>query len=171
VTPQPAGPTAAAKPPGPAGSTTTPGPTETPKWSAGSALIDFTSAPSGAKATVDDGKEGCVTPCSLELPAGRHVIRFALEKHRPAIIIITTPQEDTANAKMEPLSGKLAIRSDPSDAQIFIDGKLHDKPTPSIVTLPAGKHHIVVKKAGLPDLVQDVDVEDSATRTVDVSWK
>jgi len=54
-------------------------------------------------------------------------------------------------------SGSVAFSSDPSGAEIYVDGKFVGQ-TPSTIELPAGSHHIEVKSRGRQDWARDLDV-------------
>jgi hypothetical protein len=98
------------------------------------------------------------------------VIEFDLPGYRTAQRIINTPQESRLMVRMDRLMGNLLIKSDPPDALIFINGQQHAKRTPALITLPAGKYKIELRKQGMRDWEEEVEVKDQSTRTLDVTW-
>jgi hypothetical protein len=132
--------------------------------------VQIDSEPQGAQVSIDQGAESCKTPCPIELPAGRHVMEFSHPGYRTAQRILTSPQETSLHVRMDPLMGTLLIKSDPSDAQIFVNGQQQAKRTPTILTLPAGKYRIELRKQGFRTYEEEVEVRDQGMRTIEVSW-
>ncbi|MBM3735200.1 MAG: PEGA domain-containing protein [Acidobacteria bacterium] len=134
------------------------------------AEVRFETTPSGATVKVDGYSGTCVTPCSMELPAGRQVVRFSLAGHRAGLAIIEVPRDTDASALLEQSGGTLIVRSTPPGAMIFVDGKQHTGVTPARLRLPPGKHRIMLRRAGLPDEEQEVEIKDQAIANMEISW-
>jgi len=67
---------------------------------------------------------------------------------------------------------RLAIRVQPADAQIFIDGEpWHTSPGTErlVVQLSPGVHHVEVRKAGFRDFKADVETRSGETATLNVA--
>ncbi|MCC6537732.1 MAG: protein kinase [Bryobacterales bacterium] len=136
-----------------------------------SGVVEFESTPPGATVTIDNTRDQCKTPCSLELSQGRHVLTFKLDGHRNGTLVITVPQEEHASLRLDPLSGTLMISTTPAGAQILIDGAAREQTTPATLRLPPGKHRVTLKLAGRADHTQEVEVRDEAITQVDFEWK
>jgi len=134
-----------------------------------SALVEFESAPPGAKVTVDDTTEGCTTPCALELRSGRHTLKYTLAGHRPALGVVMVPTEARASGRLELIAGTIMVESNPAGAQILIDGQLHATLTPGMLKLPPGKHKITVRKAGFRDQTREIEAHEGAISSIEFS--
>lgn len=64
----------------------------------------------------------------------------------------TLPERDPP-----PSSGNITVSSDPSGAEIYVDGKFVGQ-TPSTIELPAGSHRVEVKSPGRQGWARDLDV-------------
>lgn len=146
-------------------------PAASPPGNPASAIVEMTSTPPGARVRIDQTAEGCTTPCSMELSGGRHLLQFTLEGYRPAVMAITVPDEQSAMVKLDRVAGTLAIRTTPPDAEIYINGRLHERRSPAIITLPVGRYRLELRQPGMKPLEQDIDVRDGVTQTVEVSWQ
>ncbi|MFN7918479.1 MAG: protein kinase [Bryobacteraceae bacterium] len=135
-----------------------------------SAIVEFSSVPAGAKMRVDDTSDGCTTPCSLEVAAGRHVFRYELAGHHPTVSVVVVPQETKSFVRMEAATGTLIVMSTPAGADVFVNGEGKGK-TPATIKLTAGKIRIEVKKDGLPDRVREMEIRDGEFATYEVTWK
>ncbi|MCC6588331.1 MAG: serine/threonine protein kinase [Bryobacterales bacterium] len=137
-----------------------------------SGIVDIASQPPGAKVAIDQTAEGCITPCSMELSGGRHVLRYTLDGHRPAVMIINVPDEHSSMVTLVRIAtGTVVVRSTPAEAEVVLNGKVQDRRTPAIITLPPGKYHLELRRPGRDSIEQDIEVKDGSTQTVDVSWK
>lgn len=158
----------------PASTTTTaavPAPANAAAAGPQSGEVQFESTPPGATVTIDNTRDECKTPCSLELSQGRHVLTFKLEGHRNGTLVVTVPQEDHASIRLDPLWGTLMISTSPAGAQVFIDGEARPQATPATLRLNPGKHRVTLKLAGRPDHTQEVEVRDESITQVDFEWK
>ena len=127
--------------------------------------------PSGSYVVADQGLEGCNTPCSIPLLPGRHTLRFSLEGYRPGLLAITVPEERLAAFRLDRVAGTVAVRSSPSGAEIYLNGKLQDRRTPAIITLPVGKYRLGLRMTGFPDSEQEIEIRDGVTQTVEMDWR
>ncbi|MCC6538563.1 MAG: PEGA domain-containing protein, partial [Bryobacterales bacterium] len=165
ATPTPAQPPAQ---PGSGGQSPTPRPGDEPQ--AGSTIVDIITNPGGATVTIDGGANTCTTPCPQSLSNGRHVLTFALAGYRGTTRIINLPQESTINMTLQRAEGTLAIRTTPAGASIYIDGQARAEKTNAMISLPAGMHKITLKREGVPDYEESIEVKDQVITTVSVNW-
>ena len=86
----------------------------------------------------------CTTPCSMELPAGRHTIAATLEGYRRTLKIFETPGSEDIFLNLDRTSGTLMVRSEPRGAEIMVDGQTRSEKTPGDAHLPTGRHNIEV---------------------------
>ncbi len=138
------------------------------------AATDFEvrSEPSGATVEIDGNPSlSCVTPCKLTLSSRRHTFRFTMADHRAALYLIDVPERSSLDVKLERQAGRVMVKSDPPGATIFVDGKQWPSQTPTILSLPVGRHKLQVTKEGLLADESEVDVRDGAVSELEVNWK
>lgn len=125
-----------------------------------STSVAVRTAPGGARVTVDDnGGNSCYTPCSLELAAGRHILKFSLTGYRDEVRTIEAPAETAVEVSLSQPSGSLFITTKPEGAAIYIDGRHLPQTTPSTITLPAGQHRLRLELNGRK-VEQMVEIKD-----------
>lgn len=118
---------------------------------AGEGELVVQSRPVAARVSVD-GEERGVTPLTLALPSGAHVLEVQSGKSEPRVIPLTIrPGVQTAQyieLQNVALTGGLDIRSDPPGARVTIDGQ-HRGTTPlTIRDLSPGDHQVVLEGGG-----------------------
>jgi hypothetical protein len=118
---------------------------------AGEGELAVQSRPQGARVVVD-GKESGVTPTTIRLPAGPHVLEVQVGKSEPRVIplTITAGVQTSQYIELRDVSatGGLAIRSDPSGARITIDGQPRGTTPATIPNLSPGDHTVVLELGG-----------------------
>jgi hypothetical protein len=123
------------------------------------------SRPPGASVSVDGTQRG-VTPITVRLPSGAHVLEVQVGKSEPRVIPLTI-QANVQTAQYIELqgvqsTGTLEIRSEPSGARVMIDGQPRGTTPASIRDLTAG-HHSVVLELGGRKATQAVTIEAGST--------
>jgi hypothetical protein len=148
------------------------GPTEPAKnVPAADQTVRLVSNPPGAAITLDNRPDlTCKTPCNLSLPTGRHTLAATLDGHRRALRIFELPRDAEVFVNMDPTTGTLMIRSEPSGAAITINGQQRSEKTPAALTLPTGHYRIEIAKEGMKKDVEEVDVKDTVITNIDVNW-
>lgn len=127
--------------------------------------------PPGAQVVVDGKPElACTTPCSVELPMGRHTLATTMNGYRRAQRIFNLPAEAEVFINLEKAAGTLMIKSDPPGGTILIDGQPRGEKTPAMILVPTGSHRIEVQMQGFRNYVEDMEVKDSAITNIDVNW-
>ena len=101
--------------------------------------------PPGASLVVDgDPAVACTSPCSVQLPRGRHTIAATLDGYRRTLKIFESPGEAEIFLHLDRTSGSLVVRSEPRGATILVDGETWKEKAPSLLILPTGRHSIEV---------------------------
>jgi len=118
---------------------------------AGEGELVVQSSPPGARVSVDGTARG-VTPITLSLPSGAHVLEVQVGKSQPRVIPLTI-QANVQTAQYIELQGVLAtgvlqIRSEPSGARVLIDGQPRGTTPATIRDLSAGDHSVVLELGG-----------------------
>lgn len=133
--------------------------------------VEIRSTPPGATVVIDDGKlPGCTTPCTLELPAGRHVLLADLDKYEKTNKIFNLPAESKVNIALRRQTGQVAVSSTPAGATIIVDGQEQAEKTPAILTLPVGKHKITVSLSGRGEKSREFNIDDGAQLDYSVNF-
>jgi hypothetical protein len=129
------------------------------------------SRPPGARVIVD-GKDQGVTPTTVRLPAGPHVLEVQVGKAEPRVIPLTITAGVQTSQYIElrdvAVTGSLSIKSDPPGARVTIDGKPRGT-TPATVPNLATGDHAVVLELGNRKATQTVRIEPDSTAQVTIS--
>jgi serine/threonine-protein kinase len=136
-----------------------------------SGIVEIASTPPGATVRIDQTRDQCNTPCSMELSQGRHVLHFTLDGHRKATLVITVPQETSASMRLDPLIGSLLVQTLPAGAKLLINGQpVADRVTPTTLRLAPGKYKLTLRLDGKRDHTQEVEVRDEAITHIEYNW-
>ncbi|HVY82287.1 MAG TPA: PEGA domain-containing protein [Steroidobacteraceae bacterium] len=113
------------------------------------AELTLRSDPSGAEITVAGTYRGR-TPVKVDLPAGvAHSIVATLPGYAnwTKSVFAEPGKKITLDAKLQPVLAGVAVDGEPTDAELFIDGKPHGR-TPQKFELSATEHSVEVRKEG-----------------------
>ena len=148
-----------------AGETTTLGPLE---LGAPDAVLVARSRPAGAEVSVAGVYRGR-TPLELPLsPGAEYDVVIALAGHgvwqrrvqaRPDVRIVL-------DAALAPILVDVAVRGEPAEADLFVDGVARGK-TPAAIKLTATRHRLEVRRAGAQTFATDVDLTPALARSVE----
>jgi serine/threonine-protein kinase len=114
-----------------------PGPTE--------ASFQLTTMPAGADAVFDGNAElRCTTPCTLNLPMGRHTLVLTSKGFREAQRVFNLPSEPGLIVNLDPTMGTLSLVTKPAGLTVVIDGQEQARKTPADFSLSVGDHRVQV---------------------------
>ncbi len=116
--------------------------TAPPVLKARSGTINLLTDPPGASIVVD-GKTNCVTPCTLDLAAGRHTLTANQPGFGISRKIFYIPADVSLLIPMVRSVGVLLVSSEPAGSSVNVDGKAYGN-TPITLRLPAGQHRLSV---------------------------
>jgi hypothetical protein len=132
---------------------------------AGQGELVVQTRPVSARVSVD-GTERGVSPITIPLPAGAHVLEVQVGKSEPRVIPLTIQSGVQTAQYIElqsvPTTGGLDIRSDPSGARVTIDGQNRGTTPVTIRDLPPGDHNVVLEVSGRK-VTQAVKIEPGIT--------
>ncbi len=101
--------------------------------------------PAGADAVFDGNAElHCTTPCTLNLPMGRHTLVLTSKGFREAQRVFSLPSEPGLIVNLDPTMGTLSLVTKPTGLAVIIDGQEQARKTPADFSLSVGEHHIQV---------------------------
>jgi len=115
------------------------------------AALRIESEPPGATIYIDGRKRGSSPLTASGLEAGRsYALRAALAGHRDDDQLVTTTEGDsTVRLRLAALSGVVSIDSEPTGAQVLLDGQDTGKRTPASLDLATGRRaEISLRKSG-----------------------
>jgi outer membrane receptor protein involved in Fe transport len=109
----------------------------------------------------------CAIPCTVEAQVGKHVVSVSQEGFRTVELPVEVVAHEVVpvRANLEPLSGSAVVSADVRDALISVDGQPRAF-TPAVVTLPVGKHEIVISPSGYRPLRRTVLIETDKSTPV-----
>ena len=132
--------------------------------------ITLNSNPPGAYVYINDTYKG-QTPLTLELRAGSYTIRLSKPNYEDYITIVSlSPGETkTISATLKPAYGFLSIESDPSGANVYIDGHYVGTTPLTDYKLSPGEHEVKIKKGGYNEYTKTVTITPGEKKTLSAS--
>ncbi len=119
--------------------------------SAGDGELVVQSRPVAARVSID-GEERGVTPITLTLPAGAHVLEVQSGRSEPRVIPLTIAAGVQTAQYIElqnvAMTGGLDVRSDPPGARVTIDGQPRGTTPVTVRDLAPGDHQVVLEAGG-----------------------
>jgi hypothetical protein len=104
-----------------------------------------------AKLSIDGTARG-VTPQTLRLSAGAHVLEVQVGTSEPRVIPLTIRSGVQTSQYIElqnvPVTGGMDIKTDPVGARLMVDGQARGTTPASIKDLTPGEHEVVVELGG-----------------------
>ena len=133
------------------------------------ATLEIISSPSDAKVYINDRYYG-KTPLTVELPAGTYTISVKKEGYETYTETITLRAGDarTIEITLESESGVLRVETNPSGADVYVNGEYYDT-TPCEITLPVGTYTVEIKKEGYKTYKKDVKIKAKETTILEVT--
>jgi hypothetical protein len=135
--------------------------------------IKLVTVPSGANIILDGVDTKKKTPAELtDIAEGKHNVIFTLKGYDDFTtefsVFFNKEVETSLTYKLVKTAGlaKLDIKSTPSGARIFIDGKETGKTTPSVINIKGGEHTIILKLANYIDIPITKQIAGDKTLTI-----
>jgi hypothetical protein len=126
------------------------------------------SSPEGA-AVIVDGEARGKTPITLALSPGAHKVELLSDGANRLVPVTITAGAETSQyielPKVTAATGQLQVRTEPSGAQVTIDGRVHGPSPATISNLTPGEHMVLVT-GELGSVRQKVTVEAGATASL-----
>jgi hypothetical protein len=137
---------------------------------ASDAAFQITTNPSGAEAVFDGSSDlHCTTPCSVDLPLGRHALLLRHPGYREAQRVFTLPNDPGLIVTMEATAGTLSVITNPPGLAMVVDGREQGRRTPVSLSLPVGEHRVqVLKGSEKQEFV--VDIRDGVVSQKNIDW-
>lgn len=129
--------------------------------------VSVTGTPDGAVIReTGDGPELGKVPCELTFPPGQKLLVVQAPGHLPQQVLVEIKANETVTAKVSlpekpKPTGKIEVTSNRENSVVLVDGRRFGF-TPTVVTVPIGKHVIEVSNDEVTPLVQEFDVTENA---------
>jgi hypothetical protein len=137
---------------------------------ASTATFRLTTNPAGAESGFDgDASSHCTTPCSMNLPLGRHSALITHSGYRDAQRIFNLPEEPGLIVNLEAAMGTLNLVTTPAGLAVAIDGQQQSQKTPASFSLPPGAHRVEVLR-GAEKQEFNVDIRDGILTQRNITW-
>ncbi len=129
------------------------------------AQVQVETNPPGARAMLDnEPSRTCTTPCSFQVPLGRHTLALALAGYRQELRLLDVSEPRELFVNLTQPTGTVRVETDPPGAQIFVDNQPRSERTPATIRLTVGAHTVAVMKDGRR-AEQKLQVRDGALIT------
>jgi hypothetical protein len=144
------------------------GPAATPTTSASGGTLEIGTNPDGVAVFIDGTNRG-VTPLTLTLSAGAHVVELVTDTDRrkvPVTMKAGTHMSHFIEMPKTPAGiGDLQVRTDPARATVSVDGKVVGRSPVTVKGLTAGTHRVVLENES-GTFSDDVVIEAGATASL-----
>lgn len=127
------------------------------------ATVRFMTEPPGARVTVDAMPNlSCESPCSLEIPVGRHTYSVRMGGYRNEIRAFEVSNYgSTVNLKLQRATGMVRVTSTPIGATVTVNGERQSGTTPITLRLVPGNYRIAIERDGR-SVERNVNVREDA---------
>ena len=135
---------------------------EKPKSQNGKREVRFRSNPEGAFIQIDGkSSEAWVTPFTTsDIAPGSHEVVFTKVGYSPeARTFEIGPKSSSYKVNLAPVTTAIAITSDPTGAEIEVDGHDTTRMTPAQIPVAEGEHNILVRLDGFRSAELNADVK------------
>jgi formylglycine-generating enzyme required for sulfatase activity len=140
--------------------------TLTPDW----ALVSVSTAPAGATVLVD-GQEAGVTPADVEIASGDHDIEVRLTGYNAwasKILVTANQPQQLPEVRLTQADGRLEIASNPSEANVSVDGEFRGRTPLSLRLSPGRTHHLTLTKPGHATATRELSVAADSGRRLEI---
>jgi serine/threonine protein kinase len=124
--------------------------------------------PSGAVVEINGQRQG-VTPLSIDLPAGRHMLKLSSDGNVRSMPVTMTAGGQVSQffemPKASSALGELRVRTDPPGAQVTVDGHVYGRSPVTVEGLAPGPHTVRLEN-DLGAIEQDVRIEAGTTASL-----
>ncbi|WP_456365879.1 PEGA domain-containing protein [Thermococcus sp.] len=134
-------------------------------------LLTVNSNPSGAEVYVDGKLVGTTPLENYRIPAGIHEVVVKKSTYVPAAYAVQIKANElkTLNVVLVPATGKLTVNSNPSGAEVYIDGKKVGTTPLRNYTIPEGIHEVAVRKAGYAERAYAISIKYGELKVLNVT--
>lgn len=132
--------------------------------------LTINSNPSGAWTYVDGIPRG-TTPTYVYVTPGYHEIKLQLQGYLDYEETIYVTRDMLLNINLQTAEGALVVFSEPSGADVYIDGRYYGRTPITIQRIPVGRKIVTLKMSGYADWSEDVLIETGQISQVNAVLK
>jgi hypothetical protein len=110
----------------------------------------------------------------VKLAEGKHKLNFEIEHHFPEeqYVYVRADQNRPVSVRLRPSVGQLSLRSTPSQAKIWLDGKPMAQTTDAVLSLlDPGSHQVRLSRKGYLDQAGNVSIRAGTTTNLTLTLK
>jgi diacylglycerol kinase family enzyme len=140
--------------------------------------ISISSNPSGADIYLNGEYQGTTPKTISDVPLGDHKIELKKSGYEDwsDSVYVKADEIESVSVKFKPETeiqetGTISITSEPSSANIYLDGEYQGTTPKTISDVPPGDHKIELKKSGYEDWSASVSVKADETESVSAGLK
>lgn len=130
----------------------------------------ITSYPVGAAVKLD-GEDAGTTPCLIgKVTVGQHTIKLSLPGYHHLFTNIEIKENELKdfNFRLKPMYGSISINTQPSGADVFLNGKYIGRSPRRIEDLLAVNHWVRINQSGYQKWEKEIQLEADQTTSVEV---
>lgn len=132
--------------------------------------LTINSNPSGAWTYIDGIPRG-TTPTYVYVTPGYHEIKLQLQGYLDYEETIYVTRDMLLNINLQTAEGALVVFSEPSGADVYIDGRYYGRTPITIQRIPVGRKIVTLKMSGYADWSEDVLIETGQISQVNAVLK
>jgi formylglycine-generating enzyme required for sulfatase activity len=139
----------------------------TPAW----ALVKIGSIPAGAEVLID-GRTVGKTPLTTEVLQGAHDLQISLPGYKTwqgDFTVIANEPQTLPNVTLEQADGRVMIGSDPTGANVVVNGVYRGQTPLELALAPDQTHEIVLSKAGYESASRTLELRAEETARLSVA--
>jgi len=122
-------------------------------------IYSITTNPVGALVKIDD-QDTLTSPGRIELELGAHKVEISKPNYESLVFNINLTEESFIDEKkLSKVTGAFLLRTDPSEADVAIDGHIIGK-TPIDTSMAIGEHRILISKMSCEDMAYRIILDE-----------
>jgi hypothetical protein len=133
------------------------------------ATLIVESDPSQAQVFLDNASKG-LTPASIVTTAGTHTLIVRKDGCRDVIMFVTLKKDETrkVTARLVCASARasLFVQTNPTGAQVYLNGQLRAVSTPATLQVDPGNYSVLLRRTNCQDFVTNVSVNAGEQRQI-----
>ncbi|MBD3183035.1 PEGA domain-containing protein [Candidatus Poribacteria bacterium] len=123
----------------------------------------ISSIPAEAQVFIDQEYKGIAPLETGRIPSGTHEVMFTKENYRDIskTAVLKDSQDMEITGRLIPIKGSVSISSQPSEANVYLDGEMIGKTPVFIYGIMVGKYNLKLEKYGYQDWKKQIEIEES----------
>jgi formylglycine-generating enzyme required for sulfatase activity len=134
------------------------------------AAVTFNSQPSGASVRIN-GREVGSTPLTADILEGTHRYELYLAGHKPyrsRVVVVSGKPQKLDVIELAPVDGNLQLTSEPSGADVLVDGVYAGRTPVDLELSPGEAHELSLSVAGYEPALKEVRVDPGVSQMLHI---